>query len=108
MNIWARRLVPRVPLLLIHNEGSGHAFHCGVQWVLHDHGRSCELRNVVGEANSSHELGEPRPHLGSVKFTEQRRMMETDPSTSPLLDVFLERCHGFWGPTVRGIVQLDK
>src|SRR5260370_19472398 len=74
--------------------------------VFYDYRCSGKLRNVIGEADSAHELGKPRPHRVAVEFAKQGRVVEPDPSSPAFLDVLGECGDSLWRPTVGRIVQL--
>src|ERR1700722_421068 len=75
-----RRMVVGVPLLVFYFEGTGKIFHRWVGRVFYGHFAGDECWNVFCEANATHEGGEPRPYRIAVELTQQRGMMETDPS----------------------------
>src|SRR5438046_7950288 len=67
-----------------------------------------EACDVILEADASHELVKPGPHLETVKLSQQSGVMKSDPTASALFDVLDERGLRLSGPIVRRIIQLDE
>src|SRR5579863_3356692 len=76
--------------------------------VLDVDGRRGKLWDVVRKPDSAHELGEPGPHRISIELAKQCGVMEPDPPTPTLLDIFREGSRSLWGPTIGRIVQLNE
>jgi hypothetical protein len=108
LNVRTWRFVPCVPLLLIHYKGRWHILHHRMRRTFHDNGRVGELRNVVSESDSAHELGKPGPYPVSVEFSKQGGVMESNPPASAFCDVFCECGYRRRCPAVGGVVQLDE
>src|SRR5208283_4416008 len=108
LDIRPRGFVVRVPFFLIDYKGSAHIFHNGVRRLLHDYGCGGELRDVVGKSDPAHKLGKPWPYTVSVKISEQRGVMKSDPPAPAFLDVFCECGYSCWSPSVGRILQLRQ
>src|ERR1700719_314804 len=70
VNIGTRRLVVRVPLLLLYYERWRNIRHYRMRVVFYDDGRGGKLRDVILETDSTHEPRKPPPHLVPIEFTQ--------------------------------------
>src|SRR5882757_7311596 len=107
-HIGPRRSIVGIPLLAFDLERSAETPHDGMRLIFDVNFCGGERSDVVLEANAAHEIGEPIPHRVAVKFTEQGRVMKSDPASAALFDVFLESGRSSRSPAVGRIVQLDK
>src|ERR1700694_2326428 len=106
MHVRAGRSIVCIPFFLLDYEGGSDVFHRWMILVL-NRDRSCNTSSdVILEANSPHELVEPRPHLEAIEFTQQGGVMKSDPAAFALFDVLDEGGLGRVCPIVRRVVQL--
>src|SRR5260370_7150616 len=87
MHVRAGRSIVRVPFFLLDYEGGSDVFHRRMIVVLNRDRSSNERSDVILEANSSHELVEPRPHLEAIEFTQEGGVMKSDQPPFPLFTV---------------------
>src|SRR5260370_13562364 len=108
MHVRAGRSIVGVPFLLLDYEGRKNAFHRRMILVLNRNRSSDKRSDVILEANSPHELVEPRPDLEAIEFPKESGVMKSDPAAFALFDVLDEGRLGRVCPIVRRVVQLDK
>ena len=89
-------------------EGGGDAFHRRMIFVLDGDRSSRNRRDVILEADPSHELLKPGPDLVAIEFSQQGGVMKPDPAAFALLDVLDEGGFRVVRPIVRRVVQLNE
>jgi hypothetical protein len=82
VNVGSRRLVVGVPFFVFDFEGAGDIFHDGVRGIFDVDFAGREGRDVLGEADATHEVGEPGPDRIAIKFAEEGGVMKPDPTAA--------------------------
>jgi len=88
VDIRPRRGVVGVPLFVFDHEGRDNAFHHRVILVLNGDRTRDEACDVILEADASHELVKPGPHLETVELSQESSVVKSDPTAFALFDIF--------------------